>query len=1017
MTIKKKHIFYILISQLTLFSILSLCYSITPINTINFFNKKSQFISSRVSWSNATVISDDITGWNVDLSNSPSIATDNDGNVHVVWSDDTNGVWGTDYEILYVNYTITGWSNVTAISDIYGWNDDSSFYPDIATDKNGDLHVVWEDWTDGEWGSDIEIMYANYTAAGWSNTTVISDIYGWNDGASHYPSIAVDDSGNLHVVWQDFTIGEWGTDAEIFYMNYTAAGWSNATAISDIYGWNDDISEIPRIAVDNSGNLHIVWQDATDGEWGTDAEIMYANYTTSGWSNASVISDLYGWNDDSSYSPDIDIDKNGNLHIVWYDETDGEWGTDVEIFYVNFTTTGWSNATIISDIYGWNDGISQSPRIVSDINGNIHVAWVDITNGEWGTDGEIFYANYTISGWSNATVISDDLTRWNVDNSLFPSIDTDIYGNIYVVWSDDTNGEWGNDREVMYSLLGDLEDPNITSVSRDPAAPGNLDSVNITVHITDNGGVDTVLINSNHTGSQANYTMDLLSGTVKDGYWNFTIPAYPTGTTIIYSFWVNDTYFNTDTDGPYQYKISDNENPNIILVSRDPIAPGNLNTVNITVHITDNTGVDIVLINSNHTGSSTNHTMDFLSGTTQNGYWNYTIPAYPAGTTITYSILANDTFKNSEIDGPYQYTISDNENPVIVLVSRDPLAPGNLDSVNITVHITDNTGADVVLINSNHTGSSTNYTMEFLSGTAQDGYWNYSIPAYPAGTTIDYSIWVNDTNGNTDTDGSYQYTINDNEDPKIILVLRDPVTPSDLDEVNITVHITDNTGVDVVLINSNHTGSPTNYTMDLLSGTALDGYWNYTISAYPQSTIVNYTIIANDTENNFAINGSFQYKVPDSDLPNITSVSRDPNWPTSLDSVNITVHVTDNIGVDTVLLISNHSGVFLNYTMTLLSGNYQDGYWNFTIPQKFLGITVNYTIWVNDTSNNCVVWNYEHYTVTKKADNDNLSQLLALMPREQFNMTFIFIGIAAVGAIVAFGLYEFFKSPEEEVKE
>jgi len=112
--------------------------------------------------------------------------------------------------------------------------------------------VVWYDGTAGPWGTDYEIMYVNYSSsAGWSNATVISDGFEgtyWNDGSSYYPSIAVDNSGNVHVVWEDDTAGPWGTDYEIMYVNYSSsAGWSNATVISDGFGgvyWNDGNSQI-----------------------------------------------------------------------------------------------------------------------------------------------------------------------------------------------------------------------------------------------------------------------------------------------------------------------------------------------------------------------------------------------------------------------------------------------------------------------------------------------------------------------------------------------------------------------------------------------------------------------------------------------------------------------------------------------------------------------------------------------------------------------------------------------------
>ncbi|MFX1337925.1 MAG: hypothetical protein ACFFDK_04895 [Promethearchaeota archaeon] len=439
-------------------------------------------------------------GWNNNLSFNPEIAIDTTGNLHVVWSDSSNGAWkdgSLDSEIMYANYTSAyGWSNATVISDGYnvewGWNTGSSVDPKISIDKFGNIHVVWSDSSNGAWkdGSlDSEIMYVNYTSAyGWSNATVISDGYndewGWNTERSIRPDIAVDNFGNIHVVWYDYTPGVWGggsSDTEIMYVNYTSAnGWSNATVISDGYNseyWNDGGSSSPSICIDNStNNIHVVWTDYSNGYWkdgGSDSEIMYVNYTSAnGWSNATVISDGYndewGWNTEGSFYPDITMDFLGNIHVVWSDYTPGVWGggsSDSEIMYVNYTSTnGWSNVTVISDGYNneyWNDGDSSSPSICIDnsIN-NIHVVWTDVSNGAWkdgSSDSEIMYVNYaSANGWSNATVISDGYNNewgWNNNNSFYPKIAIDVTGNLHVVWTDVSNGAWkdgSSDSEIMY---------------------------------------------------------------------------------------------------------------------------------------------------------------------------------------------------------------------------------------------------------------------------------------------------------------------------------------------------------------------------------------------------------------------------------------------------------------------------------------------------------------------------------------------------------------------------------------
>ncbi|MHA1384334.1 MAG: CARDB domain-containing protein, partial [Candidatus Helarchaeota archaeon] len=492
-------------------------------------------------WSNITVISDDFTLWNVDDSVWPAFVEDKDGVIHVVWCDKTDGIWGQDMEIMYTNFTNEGWSNATVISDDFtGWNDGDSWWADIAVDNNGVIHVVWEDHTVGEWGTDYEIMYTNYTATGWSNATVISDdSTGWNDGNSERPRIAVDNNGIIYVAWFDRTVGEWGTDYEIMCTNYTATGWSNATVISDdSTGWNDGNSWEPSISIDKNGVVHVVWWDQTAGEWGADSEIMYTNYTATGWSNATVISDdSTGWNDGNSVTtPDISIDSDGIIHVVWGDDTDGEWGTDLEIMYVNNTGNGWTNATVISDdSSGWNDGTSDRPSIAIDDNGNINVVWHDDTDGEWGSDIEIMYINNAGTGWTNATVISDDSSGWNSGTSERAGLIIDHNGNILVFWDDDTNGEWGTDIEIMYvnkttDLIPTSNHPNDITTLVD-----GIETINWTLQDDKGTGKYRVLANDsngyyyvwkNWTGWDNNTNLQVEINRSVYGVFNYTIEFY-----------------------------------------------------------------------------------------------------------------------------------------------------------------------------------------------------------------------------------------------------------------------------------------------------------------------------------------------------------------------------------------------------------------------------------------------------------------------------------------------------------
>ncbi len=336
-------------------------------------------------------------------SEQPSIAIDTHDNVHVIWSDDTPGWWqtGSESEIFYaMKNAITGfWSIPVAISDdLTNWNTGLSKFPFLAIDSNDNLHVVWQDQTSGQpWGggpSDTEILYINRIGGTWGSIIPISDdITDFNKDLSGFPSIAADCNDNLHVVWQDDqdNISIWGADQEILYRNYTvtSGGWNSIIGLSGVglNAWNNDISEFPIIATNpNTGSMHVVWQDDTNGTWGADYEIFYSNSTNGAvWSNATALSGIGTnyWNNDNSFSPWIIIDNLNVIHVVWHDDTDAlnEWGIDRDIFYSNSTNGAtWLNATCLSDQPDYtysNNGDSEEPCIAYDSTNFVHIVWWD----------------------------------------------------------------------------------------------------------------------------------------------------------------------------------------------------------------------------------------------------------------------------------------------------------------------------------------------------------------------------------------------------------------------------------------------------------------------------------------------------------------------------------------------------------------------------------------------------------------------------------------------------------------
>jgi len=204
---------------------------------------------------------------------------------------------------------------------------------------------------------------------------------------------------------------------EVFYKKSTDGGlhW-----ITKRLTWNSGTSAIPSIATDSGNNIHMVWEDESPGNF----EVFYRKSTNGG---ASWTTKRLTWNSGNSFNPVIATDSGNNIHVVWEDDNSGNF----EIYYKSSTNGGvnWTTKRLT-----WNSGNSRIPAMAKDSSDNIHVIWGDDTPGSY----EVFHKKSTDGG---LTWVTKRLT-WNSGHSWFPSIDCDSSGNIFLVWHDSNPGNY-----------------------------------------------------------------------------------------------------------------------------------------------------------------------------------------------------------------------------------------------------------------------------------------------------------------------------------------------------------------------------------------------------------------------------------------------------------------------------------------------------------------------------------------------------------------------------------------------
>lgn len=176
---------------------------------------------------------------------------------------------------------------------------------DLVMDPAGTLYAAWTEY-DG-------VLWFSRSIDGGESFSTPKRIAGGNGtGPARGPSLAVDSENVVYIAW---TVGE-DPQADIHIARSTDAGKSFGAprVVLD----SDGHSDAPRIVVDRSQVLHLVFAESPNGPF-EGYHIAYTRSTDGGRTfdkplNISVaLVEEYA----SSHFPTLDLDGDGNLYVLW----------------------------------------------------------------------------------------------------------------------------------------------------------------------------------------------------------------------------------------------------------------------------------------------------------------------------------------------------------------------------------------------------------------------------------------------------------------------------------------------------------------------------------------------------------------------------------------------------------------------------------------------------------------------------------------------------------------------------
>lgn len=644
------------------------------------------------------------------------------------------------------------------------------YYDPVGTEFGGDFYRLW----------DNAIVCASQAL--YTGPQILKELTQVSTGSvEEAPSIALDNNGNLHMVW----IGN--DTANLYYMMVNADGivLINETCLDPSLNASSNHVRRASIGIDSSNNVHIVfhaqniyepWPEYTNCTGLYQQETIYLKISpylddmdgsSANSQDITVVPETVISTQDSSKSraANLAVDSADRVHVVWFDNDTWLSTGQGELHYLVMDGNGGILVPETNVTAGFYTDVDWGePEIVVDSNGNAHVFFVtidwNVTSGNWR---DIWY---TMIDGDTGTVLIDDTQLTNSSETwkyARPFVDIDPENRIHIVWHDSrfmANGT--GQEEIFYMEI----DPYLDDRSGDAADPAALRVVD-EMPVSENDGVKSYLANIATDGNGMSHVVWLNESSDNDNDIYYAM-VDPFGNRLVTEYRVTHSVGMLDFGAWYS---SSNRNPEIA------VANGRVFIVDMAMNLSSSSyDVWLTILFVDETPPTT--LMEFSSYNSAGKDWlsagsmiSLLAVDDESNVTATYCRIDGDTWQpydqpfnlSSLTDGPHvidYYSVDffgNEENAKSQTVYLDSTAPqidtptrqpaGEIlfgQAVVIAVNVTDpGSGVKQVFLHYTLNDGAT-WTDVEMDYNATSGLYEGTIPAQAYSVTVKYSVSAGD---------------------------------------------------------------------------------------------------------------------------------------------------------------------------------------------------------------------------------------------------------------------------------